>query len=79
MRRKAISFLTVLVMLLAMTPMQSYGEDEVAPVNPATDAAISIQAIEGVTAPVKGAAPVPTIAETTEYTATINWSANPVQ
>ena len=36
--------------------------------------AINIAAIAGVTAPVTGAIPTPTIADTTEYTATISWS-----
>ena len=36
--------------------------------------AIATAAIAGVTAPVKGATPVATIAETSEYTATISWS-----
>ncbi|WP_256762103.1 S-layer homology domain-containing protein [Cohnella sp. WQ 127256] len=42
---------------------------------PATAAApISSSAITGVTVPVKGATPVTTIADTAEYTATIDWS-----
>ena len=39
--------------------------------------AIATAAIAGVTAPVNGATPVSTIADTTEYTATIAWSGTP--
>jgi len=38
------------------------------------DPAIDTAAISSVTAPVNGATPTPTIADTTEYTATIAWS-----
>jgi len=40
----------------------------------AADTIINTPAIAGVTAPVKGAAPTSSIADTTEYTATITWS-----
>ena len=41
---------------------------------PATAAAISTAAIAGVTAPVKGATPVATITEATQYTGAVTWS-----
>ncbi len=41
---------------------------------PATEAAINIAAIAGVTAPVRGAAPVTAITETDQYTGTVSWS-----
>jgi hypothetical protein len=41
---------------------------------PKTDAVIATATIAGVTKPVTGAAPVTTIADTVEYTATIEWS-----
>jgi hypothetical protein len=43
----------------------------------ASDAAISIAAIAGVTAPVTGAAPVTTITATDQYTGTVSWDPAP--
>lgn len=42
------------------------------------DATITTAAIAGIIAPVTGATPTSTIADTTEYTATISWNTNPV-
>ena len=41
---------------------------------PETDTRIDIAAIQGVTAPVTGKAPVTAITETTQYTGTVSWS-----
>jgi len=44
---------------------------------PASDKAITLLAITGVVAPVRGATPVTTITETAQYTGTITWSGSP--
>jgi LPXTG-motif cell wall-anchored protein len=62
-----------------LTTNAADGSGIVTAVFPATaDAVIATQAIAGVTVPVIGATPVSTIADTTEYTATIAWSGSPV-
>ncbi|NPV91921.1 MAG: choice-of-anchor D domain-containing protein [Firmicutes bacterium] len=58
----------------ATNPANSGVVTAVFPATAAGDTVISTAAIAGVTAPVKGAAPVDTIAATDEYTATISWS-----
>jgi len=44
---------------------------------PATPATITISAIDGVTVPVAGAAPVTAITETSQYTGTVIWAPSP--
>jgi Leucine-rich repeat (LRR) protein len=62
----------------AASATNSANSAEITAVFPATgqkpDAAISIAAIAGVTAPVAGASPVAAIAETAQYTGTVAWS-----
>ena len=61
--------------LAGATATNAAGSGVVTAVFPETaPAVISIAAITGVTVPATGAAPTATIADTTEYTATISWS-----
>jgi hypothetical protein len=66
----ALDFFTV----AGATATNTINSGVVTAVFPATAAVIDIAAIPGVTAPVKGAAPVTTITETAQYTGTVTWA-----
>lgn len=64
MRRKIYSWLVVMMMLVAMMPLQAY----------AVDSVITTSALEGVSAPVAGAVPASAVTPGTEFSGVISWS-----
>lgn len=78
MRKRLLSWLTVLALLFAMIPMQAYAEAAAGPPEGISEsAAISIAEIKGITLPVIGDTPVSAAKETEEYTAAVSWNGDP--